>query len=52
MVLEEQPGKIAEAFRLFLLGEGYGKCWLYIEDEKYFHSHLFTIKYLFSDLMN
>lgn len=27
MVLEEQPGKLAEAFRLFLQGEGYGKCW-------------------------
>lgn len=27
MVLEEQPGKISEAFRLFLQGEGYGK-WL------------------------
>ncbi|KAJ6643209.1 Protein NDRG3 [Pseudolycoriella hygida] len=26
MVLEEQPGKLAEAFRLFLQGEGYGKC--------------------------
>lgn len=25
MVLEEQPGKISEAFRLFLQGEGYGK---------------------------
>lgn len=25
MVLEEQPGKLAEAFRLFLQGEGYGK---------------------------
>lgn len=27
MVLEEQPAKLAEAFRLFLQGEGYGKCW-------------------------
>lgn len=26
LVLEEQPGKLAEAFRLFLQGEGYGKC--------------------------
>ncbi|KAK0181724.1 hypothetical protein PV327_003982 [Microctonus hyperodae] len=25
MVLEEQPGKVSEAFRLFLQGEGYGK---------------------------
>lgn len=25
MVLEEQPAKISEAFRLFLQGEGYGK---------------------------
>lgn len=26
MVLEEQPAKLAEAFRLFLQGEGYGEC--------------------------
>jgi Ndr family len=26
MVLEEQPGKVSEAFRLFLQGQGYGKC--------------------------
>nr|CAD7257756.1 unnamed protein product [Timema shepardi] len=25
MVLEEQPGKVSEAFRLFLQGQGYGK---------------------------
>lgn len=25
MVLEEQPAKVSEAFRLFLQGEGYGK---------------------------
>lgn len=25
MVLEEQPAKVAEAFRLFLQGQGYGK---------------------------
>uniref|UniRef100_A0A6B0U0S8 Secreted protein n=1 Tax=Ixodes ricinus TaxID=34613 RepID=A0A6B0U0S8_IXORI len=25
MVLEEQPGKVSEAFRLFLQGLGYGK---------------------------
>jgi len=25
MVLEEQPGKISEAFRLFLQGQGYGE---------------------------
>lgn len=25
LVLEEQPGKLAEAFKLFLQGEGYGK---------------------------
>ena len=25
MVLEEQPAKIVEAFRLFLQGHGYGK---------------------------
>lgn len=25
MVLDEQPAKLAEAFRLFLQGEGYGK---------------------------
>lgn len=33
MVLEEQPGKIAKAFRLFLEGEGYGKCWIYCRQE-------------------
>lgn len=26
MVLEEQPAKMAEAFRLFPQGEGYGEC--------------------------
>jgi hypothetical protein len=25
MVLEEKPGKVSEAFRLFLQGQGYGK---------------------------
>ena len=24
MVMEEQPGKLSEAFRLFLQGQGYG----------------------------
>ena len=26
MPLEEQPGKVCEAFRLFLQGQGYSKC--------------------------
>jgi len=25
MILEEQPGKVVEAFRLFLQGNGYGE---------------------------
>ena len=27
MILEEEPGKLVEAFRLFLQGFGYGKTW-------------------------
>ena len=30
MVLEESPGKLSEAIRLFLQGMGYGKFWLFM----------------------
>jgi hypothetical protein len=37
MILEEQPAKVVEAFRLFLQGNGYGKIFFFFFLEIYYY---------------